>query len=117
MFHLANLNFMDVDRLSKSGRTVIVVPIGSVEEHGPHLPLGLDTFAAEVYAEEIAPHLEQQGFEVILAPSIYYGSSSTSSGFSGHIDRQIEYPYVVAHRCRFSAFKSWVQTFGDAQRT
>jgi creatinine amidohydrolase len=41
---------MDVDRLSDSDRSVVVVPIGSVEEHGPHLPLGLDTFAAEVYA-------------------------------------------------------------------
>src|SRR5688500_5365494 len=83
MFHLAHLNFMDVGRLSKSGRTVIVVPIGSVEEHGPHLPLGLDTFAAEVYAEEIAPHLEQQGFEVILEPSIYYGVAQQALGFPG----------------------------------
>jgi creatinine amidohydrolase len=83
MFHLANLNFMDVDRLSKSDRPVVVVPIGSVEEHGPHLPLALDTFAAEVYAKEIAPHLEEHGFEVILAPSIYYGVAQQALGFPG----------------------------------
>jgi creatinine amidohydrolase len=83
MFHLAKLNFMDVNRLSDSGRSLIVVPIGSVEEHGPHLPLGLDTFAAEVYAQEIAPHLEEQGFEVILAPSIYYGVAQQALGFPG----------------------------------
>ena len=83
MFHLAKLNFMDVDRLSNSARPVVVVPIGSVEEHGPHLPLGLDTFAAEMYAEEIAPHLEEQGFEVILAPSLYYGVAQQALGFPG----------------------------------
>jgi len=83
MFHLGKLNFLDVDRLSKSGRGLVIIPIGSVEEHGPHLPLGLDTFAAEAYAEEIAPHLESEGFDVVLAPAIYYGVAQQALGFPG----------------------------------
>jgi Uncharacterized protein, putative amidase len=83
MFHLAKLNFVDVDRLSKANRALVVIPIGSVEEHGPHLPLGLDTFAAEVYAEHISPHLESEGFEVVLAPAVNYGVAQAALGFAG----------------------------------
>jgi len=83
MFHLADLNFVDVDRLSRAGRTLTIVPIGSVEEHGPHLPLGLDTFAAEAYAEHIAPHLESEGFDVLLAPAVCYGVAQAALGFPG----------------------------------
>jgi creatinine amidohydrolase len=83
MLHLAKLNFVDVDRLKTSGRGVVIIPIGSVEEHGPHLPLGLDTFAAAAYAEEIAPHLEEENFDVVLAPAIHYGVAQAALGFPG----------------------------------
>jgi creatinine amidohydrolase len=83
MFELAKLKFPDVDRLSKSKRPLVIIPIGSVEEHGPHLPLGLDTFAAEVYARYIAPQLETEGFDVLLAPSVYYGVAQAALGFPG----------------------------------
>ena len=83
MFHLANLSFVDVDRLSRSGRALIIIPIGSVEEHGPHLPLGVDTFAAEAYAEHIAPHLESEGFDVLLAPAVWYGVAQAALAFPG----------------------------------
>jgi len=48
-------------------RTVIL-PVGSVEEHGPHLPLGTDTF----HALELAWRVAREG-RALVAPPLFYG--------------------------------------------
>jgi creatinine amidohydrolase len=51
------------------GRTqTVILPVGSVEEHGPHLPLGTDTF----HALEVARRAAQLQ-PVIIAPPVFYG--------------------------------------------
>jgi creatinine amidohydrolase len=67
MLELAKIPFPEVERLAKSGRALVILPVGVVEEHGAHLPLGMDSFAAEVYAASTAPHLEEAGYEVVVA--------------------------------------------------
>ncbi len=37
---------------------VAVIPLGSIEQHGPHLPNGTDTIAAELVAEVLAEKLD-----------------------------------------------------------
>ena len=73
MLELGKIAFTEVARLAKSGKSLTILPVGVVEEHGAHLPLGLDSFAAEVYAASAAPHLEEAGYEVVVAPTINYG--------------------------------------------
>ena len=65
MQRLAEIPFPEVSRLAGSGRSLVILPVGVVEEHGAHLPLGLDSFAAEAYAEAAAPHLEAKGYAPI----------------------------------------------------
>lgn len=83
MLHLAKLRFPEIESLTRSGRALVMLPVGAVEEHGAHLPLGLDVFAAEAYAGEAALHLEQNGYTVILAPSISYGVARQALAFAG----------------------------------
>lgn len=83
MRHLAKIPFPEVDRLARAGNAVVILPVGVVEEHGAHLPLGLDSFAAEAYAEAAAPHLEEKGYAVIIAPTISYGVAHQALDFSG----------------------------------
>jgi len=67
MTHWENLRMPEFSAGRAQHRTVIL-PVGSVEEHGPHLPLGTDTFhAMEVArrAAELRP--------VLVAPPFYYG--------------------------------------------
>jgi creatinine amidohydrolase len=90
MLHLARIPFPEVDRLAHTGRALVILPVGVVEEHGAHLPLGLDSFAAEIYGEAAAPHLEENGYIVIVAPTISYGVANQALSFPGTLTLQPE---------------------------
>ncbi len=83
MFELAKIPFPEVERLAQSGKALTILPVGVVEEHGAHLPLGLDAFAAEVYAEAAAPYLEEAGYEIVVAPTLAYGVARAAIDFPG----------------------------------
>jgi creatinine amidohydrolase len=90
MFELAKITFPDVERLAKSGRALVILPVGVVEEHGAHLPLGMDSFAAEAYAASTGPHLEEAGYEVVVAPTINYGVARAAIDFPGTLSLEPE---------------------------
>lgn len=90
MLELAKIPFPEVKRLAQVGRALVILPVGVVEEHGAHLPLGLDAFAAEVYAASAAPHLEKNGYEVIVAPTVNYGVARAAIDFPGTLSLEPE---------------------------
>jgi creatinine amidohydrolase len=90
MQHIAKIPFPEVERLARSGKALVILPVGVVEEHGAHLPLGLDSFAAEAYATAAAPHLEEKGYEVVVAPTINYGVAHQALSFPGTLSLQPE---------------------------
>lgn len=61
-------------------RCAAVVPLGSVEQHGPHLPCGTDTFAAELIAAELAERLD-----ALLVPFGPYGVTPIHAGHPGTV--------------------------------
>lgn len=62
-------------------RPLVLVPVGSVEQHGPHLPLDTDTRIAVAVAEAVAA---RHG-SALVAPAIAYGSSGEHDGFPGTV--------------------------------
>jgi len=60
---------------------LVVVPLGSVEQHGRHLPLTTDTAVATAVAEAAVPRLEG----AVLAPALAYGASGEHEDFPGTI--------------------------------
>jgi creatinine amidohydrolase len=58
------------------GRTAIVLTVSPLEEHGPHLPVGVDAFAARHFARAVAERLvaKRPGWSVVLAPTLHLGS-------------------------------------------
>lgn len=65
-----------------AGPTVLV-PVGSTEQHGPHLPLDTDTMIAVGVAAGAAAALEERGRVAVVAPAIAYGSSGEHQDFAG----------------------------------
>jgi len=57
-------------------RTVIVLTVSPLEEHGPHLPVGVDAFTARHFSEVLAERLvkDRPGWSVVLAPTLHLGS-------------------------------------------
>jgi creatinine amidohydrolase len=61
---------------------VLLVPTGSFEQHGPHLPLHTDTTIATAVAEGVARAL---GPDAVVGPAIAYGSSGEHQSFAGTV--------------------------------
>jgi creatinine amidohydrolase len=72
-------------------RAVLLVPLGSCEQHGPHLPLDTDTRIAVAIAERAARRLTARrasapglaGPAVVVAPPLAYGGSGEHAAFPG----------------------------------
>jgi mycofactocin precursor peptide peptidase len=62
----------------------ILIPLGSTEQHGPHLPLDTDTRIASAVARAAATRLDD-GREWLVAPAIAYGASGEHQSFAGTI--------------------------------
>ena len=60
---------------------LLLVPLGSIEQHGHHLPLGTDTAVACAVADEAAGELDN----ALLAPALAYGASGEHEDFPGTI--------------------------------
>jgi creatinine amidohydrolase/Fe(II)-dependent formamide hydrolase-like protein len=67
----------EVAEYLSTGHTVLI-PIGATEQHGPHDPLGTDTFIAKNVCDRLARRLG-----ALVAPAISYGVSSEHRGFKG----------------------------------
>jgi creatinine amidohydrolase len=77
--HLADMTWPEVATAVAAGMTTVILPLGATEQHGPHLPLGVDTFRAAALAERVAACLPQ----ALLAPVLPIGCSDEHSGFPG----------------------------------
>jgi creatinine amidohydrolase len=75
---LADLTWPEAARLGAAG-ALLAVPLGSTEQHGPHLPLSTDTDIAVALATRLAAR--RPG--VVVAPPVSYGSSGEHAGFAG----------------------------------
>ena len=77
--HLTNLTKDDFAAAMQAGRWLIL-PFGTVEQHGPHLPLGTDLF----YAEHICTAVAQEILGLVT-PALPYGVCRTMRNFPGTI--------------------------------
>jgi creatinine amidohydrolase len=73
---------------------VVLLPTGATEQHGPHLPVGTDTFAVEQIAREAAQRVADR-VPIIVAPTLPFGSSHHHLPFGGTFSLGTETYYRV----------------------
>jgi len=76
---LGELTMIEVEEAARKG-TVVILPVGSVEEHGKHLPLSTDSLQPEYVAAEVASKTS-----CLVAPAINYGVCEDTASFPGTI--------------------------------
>lgn len=79
---------------------VLLVPVGSCEQHGPHLPLDTDTRIAVAVADAVASGRT----DVVVAPAVAYGSSGEHQAFPGTLSIGTDALRVVLVELGRSAF-------------
>ncbi len=79
---LAELTWEDVRDLDRA-RTVVLLPVGALEAHGPHLPLGTDNWIATAMARAAASRLAKHGLGALLLPALAYTTAPFGAAFAG----------------------------------
>ena len=77
---LERMSWPEIKAAVKEANGIVMIPVGAVEEHGPHLPLGTDT----IETAEIGYRAAKEA-KVVIAPTIWYGQSRGFMGFPGTV--------------------------------
>ena len=91
--HLAHLTWPEAEALRARDDVVGLIPTGSLEQHGPHLPLGTDFLAAAALADAVA---ERIPVPVVVTPVLTAGLSEHHLAFPGTVTLPED------------AFRSWI---------
>jgi creatinine amidohydrolase len=78
-------NHMSADALRQRAQAgaPVLLPVGATEQHGPHLPTGVDDFLAAEACRRTAGLMAERGQPVVVAPSVWCGLSEHHMGFGG----------------------------------
>lgn len=92
------------EQMDRKDQPVVILPIGAVEEHGSHLPLGTDTFQPLYIVEKISEKLD-----VLVAPPLYYGVCNSTRNFPGTVSLRFETLYNLVLDILFEFVRHGVQ--------
>jgi creatinine amidohydrolase len=69
-------------RAKAAAGAVVLLPVGSMEQHGPHLPVGVDTYLSEAMSKAAAEAVAQE-MAVVVAPTLWCGMAEHHMAFGG----------------------------------
>ena len=94
---LENLTWPEVKKLKVAGK-IVVLPLGSFEQHGPHLPLTTDTDLVTAVARGVE---QARPKKILCLPTVWSGHSTHHLAFPGTLSvSQMPYIQLVIELCR-----------------
>jgi creatinine amidohydrolase len=78
------MSWTEVEEALKE-RPIALLPVGTTEAHGPHLPVTTDTLIAVALAERGVKKLEERGLHALIAPPVTFGVSEMAAEFPGTV--------------------------------
>lgn len=94
--HLHEKTWLEISRMDTASK-IVILPLGSIEQHGHHLPLCTDTALVETVAQGVHKRMTD---DVILLPTLWCGHSTHHRAFPGTISvSQGVYQALIGELC------------------
>ena len=84
IFHetMVDMTWQEVERATKNG-AIVLLPTAVIEEHGPHMSCGVDTYLGYQTCKLTRRALESRGIQTVIAPPIFWGRNRSTHVFPG----------------------------------
>ncbi len=79
---MADMNWKEIEAKGKE-KIPVLFPLGVIEEHGPHLPLGTDIYFSYAVSRKIKEALNRLKTDCLIAPPFYWGINHCTGAFPG----------------------------------
>lgn len=94
---LSNYTSEGISQRVRAGSVGVIMPLGATEQHGPHLPLDVDSTIAAAIASGVAGRLVSMGHECVVAPVLPFGDSTHHQAFAGSVSLRQEVLVSLLH--------------------
>lgn len=79
---MVDMTWPDVEKAARGG-AVVLLATAVIEEHGPHMTCGTDTYLGYQMCRLVRRELEKSGTRAVIAPPFFWGINSSTQGFPG----------------------------------
>ena len=106
IFHetMVGMTWPEVEKAAREG-AIVLMTTAVVEEHGPHMSCGIDTYLGYLMCKLTRRELESRGIKTVIAPPFFWGVNRTSHVFPGTFTVRPETMKAVLHDM-FASLKS-----------
>ena len=102
---MADMTYQQIEKAAEQ-KLPILFPIAVIEEHGPHMCLGTDTYLTYHFCKKIRKGLLEMGLDCLIVPPYYWGINIATNGFAGSFTVKPE--TMVSVLCDLlECLKSW----------
>lgn len=102
----AGKTYPEIRSVGESDGSVLVVPVGSIEQHGPHMPVATDVILADAVARGGAELAAEEGVPVLVTPPVWTGSSDHHLHWGGTITVEVATMLSVLNQIARSALQN-----------
>ena len=79
---MVNMTWPEIEKAAEQ-EAIVLLPTGVIEEHGPHMGLGVDTLCSSLSSKQTKKNLEEKGVKALIAPPYYWGINNATGSFPG----------------------------------
>ena len=79
---MVDMKWPEIEKAATEG-AIVLLPTGVIEEHGPHMGLGVDALCSVLSCRLAKKNLEEEGIRALIAPPYYWGINTATGVFPG----------------------------------